>query len=121
MGLFFLWLVLVIATSIITARKRGRRGWLMLPACAVVGAATVAAVSRLGGGEQMAIVAAFAVAVAALVWSLAARSSRQLAVMRGSYGGFKKCPYCAESVRIEATKCMHCGSELVRGAPPVGV
>jgi len=30
---------------------------------------------------------------------------------------FKKCPFCAEEVRLEAQKCKHCGSSLQ--APPV--
>ncbi|WP_443025711.1 zinc ribbon domain-containing protein [Sphingomonas sp. PB2P12] len=24
----------------------------------------------------------------------------------------RRCPYCAETVRTEATKCKHCGSQL---------
>ena len=30
---------------------------------------------------------------------------------------FKKCPFCAEQIRIDAIKCKHCGSSLV--TPPV--
>jgi len=30
---------------------------------------------------------------------------------------WKRCPYCAEDVRLEAIKCKHCGSRLVGPVP----
>lgn len=30
--------------------------------------------------------------------------------------GMRKCPYCAETVKVEAIKCKHCGSDIPKGS-----
>lgn len=42
----------------------------------------------------------------------ARRNDRAIDEAKIESGEFKKCPYCAESVRHEAVKCKHCGSDI---------
>ena len=96
----------------VVASKRGRSGWLVFLFCAVAGLVLVPITSQAGGGGLAAGVVAFLAPAVAFVWVLSSQSSEQLAVSKGEHGEFRKCPFCAESVRREAVKCKHCGSDL---------
>jgi len=39
-------------------------------------------------------------------------NSMQMAVRDGQYGEYKRCPLCAEPIRVEAIKCKHCQADL---------
>lgn len=43
---------------------------------------------------------------------MVSKGAQELAVERGDYGIYRKCPACADVVRKEAIKCKHCGSAL---------
>lgn len=49
-----------------------------------------------------------------VAFALKARTDleKDAAIRSGSSGQYRKCPFCAEVVRIEAIKCKHCGSAL---------
>lgn len=94
------------------ASKRGRSGLILFVVSIVAGVGMVMFVSQVIGQRTMAGFGAFLVPLAALVWALMTKSSAELAVEEGHYGDFRKCPFCAESVRKEAIKCKHCGSSI---------
>lgn len=96
----------------IVASKRGRSGVLVFVFCVIAGFILVVVTNNAGGGAIGAAFAAFVAPIAALIWATSTRNSEQLAVATGEHGEFKKCPFCAESVRKEAVKCKHCGSTL---------
>ncbi len=96
----------------IVASKRGRSGILVFVLCVVAGFVLVVVTNNAGGGAVGAAFAAFIAPIAALIWATSTKSSEQLAVTTGEHGDFKKCPFCAESIRREAVKCKHCGSSL---------
>lgn len=108
---FLLFGVATLIASIV-ASKRGRSGILVFVLCVVAGFILVVIANNAGGGAVGAGFAAFVAPVAALIWAMSTQSSEQLAVTAGEHGDFKKCPFCAESVRKEAVKCKHCGSAL---------
>lgn len=108
---FILFFAAALIASVV-ASKRGRSGWLVFLACAGGGFLMVILVSRSGGGGTGAAFGAFLAPLAALIWALSSSTSQQLAVENGEHGDFKKCPFCAESVRREAVRCRHCQSDL---------
>lgn len=42
-------------------------------------------------------------------------TERELPVVIAEEPGFRRCPWCAETIRSEALKCRHCGSVLDAG------
>lgn len=101
-----------VAVIWIIASKRGRAGWAFALGCLIAGPI----LARVGySASQSSVGAAFTAFLApalAFVVALSAPSSEQKAVEEGAHGGFRKCPFCAEAIRIEAVKCKHCASDL---------
>ncbi len=113
---FILYAIAVVVVGVI-ASKRGRSGWGFGLSCLLLGPVVVMIVGAVSGNGVAAAVLAFMVPVAAVVVILSMPTSEQAAVIDGQHGAFRKCPFCAESVRVEAVKCKHCGSDLATSNP----
>jgi hypothetical protein len=111
----FLLYLAATAAVVVVARKRGQKAWLYGVACIVCAPLLVMLIGSSGGSGNAAGFGAFLVPIVALFVALSSSTSEQTAVKAGEHGDFKKCPFCAESVRREAIKCKHCGSELGSG------
>ena len=59
--------------------------------------------------------------IAGLIVALRNPNSTELESNRIARGNLKKCPSCAELVKIEATKCKHCGAELTDELNNLGI
>ncbi|AYX05050.1 hypothetical protein AQ725_03225 [Burkholderia pseudomallei] len=111
---FILYAVFALLVAAI-AKKKGLRGWVYFLAIIILGPVVVMGTSIVTAGNAsgaLAATLAFLVPVVALVVVLLAKSGQQIAAETGQFGGYRKCPFCAEPVRIEAVKCKHCGSAL---------
>jgi hypothetical protein len=55
--------------------------------------------------------------VAALIWAMVTPATALVSAQDDPVD-MRDCPHCAEPIRAAATKCKHCGSELIVSTPP---
>lgn len=101
----------------IIANKRGRSWWRFVGST-VLASAFLVFIFLLDHDIGFVPFGVIAPLPIAFVLAIALPSGAQLASRVGSYGEYKRCPFCAESVRREAIKCRHCGADIpVTSAP----
>lgn len=114
------WLIVFIILCVLIsliASKKGRSGPLLFfsmvaPAVPLMMMASFALGNNMAAKPLAMWVVAFLCPVAGFFWAIMAKNKEQMAADTGSFGGMKKCQFCAEPVREEAIKCKHCGSKL---------
>jgi len=86
--------------------------WFLLTPVAGFGLAVLGSLASGGSGIAAGLMG-FSSLLVAFFAVLAMKSEARKLADGDRVEGFKKCPYCAESVREEAVKCKHCGSQLI--------
>lgn len=117
------WFVLYVLLSFLCtaiAVKRGRSGGrylatLLIAPLPLTLLASWGLADMPGKGTWVALVA-FTCPLLGIFLAIFSQNAQQVAVTKGEYGAYKKCPFCAESVRKEAVKCRHCQSDLTIAA-----
>jgi hypothetical protein len=118
------WAILYVVASAVVAlvahKKRGT-GWRYIGALLLAPVPLMLMVSWSLGNDMdkkpfAMWLAAFMCPAIGFIVALMSDTSEQAAVEKGEFGQYRKCPFCAESVRAEAVKCKHCHSTLA--APP---
>ncbi|RWT12435.1 hypothetical protein DN603_30820 [Raoultella planticola] len=111
---FSLFGLLVVVVTVVAAKRNGIGiALLYLIGMCVIGFGLVVLTSNITSGNGIASgFAAFISPLLGLLFALSSSTSERRAVLNGEAGEYKKCPFCAESVRKEAVKCKHCGSDL---------
>ena len=111
---FILFFIASAVVSVVAGKRNGAGiGFLYFVIICAVGFGLVVLIANITERNSvLAGLAAFLSPVIALVLTLSTATSERLAVIHGESGEYKKCHFCAESVRKEAIKCKHCGSDL---------
>lgn len=111
---FSLFGLLVVVVTVVAAKRNGIGiALLYLIGMCIIGFGLVVLTSNITNGNGIASgFAAFISPLLGLLFALSSSTSERRAVLNGESGEYKKCPFCAESVRKEAVKCKHCGSDL---------